>query len=65
LATAYSSEEKISSERQSCGWKCLVESSQRRIARLVQDNSTKKQNKKKNTCYNRGLTTRSTLKQID
>jgi len=48
LATAnYSSEEKISSERQSCGWKCLVESSQRRIARLVQDNSTKKKTKNK------------------
>ncbi len=67
----WSEKEKISSERQLCGWKCLVDvRGQKRMDRLVRDDrkATKTQI---TTRYNQGIqntisehTTRRTLKQM-
>ncbi len=67
-----SEKEKISSERQLCGWKCLVDvRGQRRMDRLVRDDR-KTTVTQINTRYNQGMqntisehTTRRTLKQMD
>ncbi len=63
--------EKISSERQLCGWKCLVDvRGQRRMSRLVRDD-IKATVSQITTRYNQGMqntisecTTRRTLKQM-
>ncbi len=67
----WSEKEKISSERQLCGWKCLVDvRGQRRMDRLVRDDR-KTTVTQITTRYNQGLqntisehTTRRTLKQM-
>ncbi len=67
----WSKKEKISSERQLCGWKCLVDvRGQRRMGRLVRDNR-KTTVTQISTHYNQGIqntisehTTRRTLKQM-
>ncbi len=67
----WSEKEKISSERQSCGWKCLVDvRGQRRMDRLVRDDR-KTTVTQITTRYNQDLqntisehTTRRTLKQM-
>ncbi len=66
----WSEKEKISSERQLCGWKCLVDvRGQRRMDRLVRDD--RKTTVTQITCYNQDLqntisehTTHQTLKQM-
>ncbi len=68
----WSEKEKISSERQLCGWKCLVDvRGQRRMGRLVRDDR-KTTVTQITTRYNQDLqntisehTTRRTLKQMD
>ncbi len=68
----WSEKEKISSERQLCGWKCLVDvRGQRRMDRLVRDDR-KTTLTQITTRYNQGMqntiserTTRRTLKQMD
>ncbi len=68
----WSEKEKISSERQSCGWKCLVDvRGQRRMSRLVRDDR-KTTVTQIITRYNQDLqntisehTTHRTLKQMD
>ncbi len=68
----WSEKEKISSEWQLCGWKCLVDvRGQRRTGRLVRDDR-KATITQITTCYNQGIqntisecTTRWTLKQMD
>ncbi len=68
----WSEKEKISSERQSCGWKCLVDvRGQRRMDRLVRDDR-KTTVTQITTRYNQDLqniisehTTHRTLKQMD
>ncbi len=68
----WSKKEKISSERQLCGWKCLVDvRGQRRMDRLVRDDR-KATVTQITTHYNLGMqntisehTTRRTLKQMD
>ncbi len=68
----WSGKEKISSERQLCGWKCLVDvRGQRRMGRLVRDDR-KATVTQITTHYNQGMkntisehTTRRTLKQMD
>ncbi len=68
----WSEKENISSERQSCGWKCLVDvRGQRRMDRLVRDDR-KTTVTQITTRYNQDLqktisehTTRRTLKQMD
>ncbi len=68
----WSEQEKISSERQSCGWKCLVDvRGQRRMDRLVRDDR-KTTLTQITTRYNQGMqntisehTTHRTLKQMD
>ncbi len=68
----WSEKEKISSERQLCGWKCLVDvRGQRRMDRLVRDDR-KATITQITTRYNQGMqntiserTTRRTLKQMD
>ncbi len=67
----WSEKEKISSERQLCGWKCLVDvRGQRRMGRLVRDDR-KATVSQITTRYNQGMqntiserTTRRTLKQM-
>ncbi len=67
----WSEKEKISSERQLCGWKCLVDvRGQRRMGRLVRDDRKAAVNQI-NSRYNQGMqntiserTTRRTLKQM-
>ncbi len=67
----WSEKEKISSERQMCGRKCLVDvRGQRRMGRLVRDDR-KATITQITTCYNQGMqntiserTTRRTLKQM-
>ncbi len=67
----WSEKEKISSERQLCGWKCLVDvRGQRRMGRLVRDDR-KATLTQITTCYNQDMqntiserTTRRTLKQM-
>ncbi len=67
----WSEKEKISSERQMCGRKCLVDvRGQRRMGRLVRDDR-KATVTQITTCYNQGMqntiserTTRRTLKQM-
>ncbi len=67
----WSEKEKISSERQLCGWKCLVDvRGQRRMGKLVRDDR-KATVTKITTRYNQGMqntisehTTRRTLKQM-
>ncbi len=67
----WSEKEKISSERQLCGWKCLVDvRGQRRMGRLVRDDR-KTTVTQITTRYNQGMqntiserTTRRTLKQM-
>ncbi len=67
----WSEKEKISSERQLCGWKCLVDvRGQRRMGRLVRDDR-KATVTQITTCYNQGMqntisehTTRWILKQM-
>ncbi len=65
-----SEKEKISSERQLCGWKCLVVRGQRRMSRLVRD-YRKTTVTQITTRYNQGMpntiserTTHRTLKQM-
>ncbi len=68
----WSEKEKISSERQLCGWKCLVDvRGQRRMCRLVRDDR-KTTVTQTTTRYNQGIqntisehTTRQTLKHMD
>ncbi len=68
----WSKKEKISSERQLCGWKCLVDvRGQRRMDRLVRDDR-KATVTQITTRYNQDMqntisehTTRQTLKQMD
>ncbi len=67
----WSEKEKISSERQLCGWKCLVDvRGQRRMSRLVRDDR-KATVTQTTTSYNQDIqntiserTTRRTLKQM-
>ncbi len=67
----WSEKEKISGERQLCGWKCLDVRGQRRMERLVRDNR-KVTVTQITTRYNQGMqntiserTTHRTLKQMD